>query len=227
IGNAVAKELHKFGAHIIALDISVESLLSLKRGIPQIEIYDVDLRDWTATKSIVTKFKNVDLLLNNAGYVNCAAVGEVTEEDFDNHFKLNVKAIVNITQEIAQSMIKGKKGGSIVNISSQAGIVALKDHLIYCATKGAVDQLTRTFALELSPYNIRVNSVNPTVVKTEMGKRVWSANILKASEMLAKIPLNRFAEVGNVVDTILFLLSDKTRMINGVRLPIDGGFTAC
>nr|CAD7573890.1 unnamed protein product [Timema californicum] len=98
--------------------------------------------------------------------------------------------------------------------------------MVYCGTKGAVDMLTRTMALELGPHNIRVNSVNPTVVMTAMGKLGWST-AEKADSMLAKIPLGRFAEVHEVVDAIIFLLSDKSSMVSGISLPVDGGFLAC
>jgi len=85
--------------------------------------------------------------------------------------------------------------------------------------------VSRVMALELGPHKIRVNSVNPTVVLTSMGKMAWS-DPAKAGPMLAKIPLGRFAEVEEVVDAVIFLLSDKSSMINGVALPIDGGFLA-
>uniref|UniRef100_A0A8B9HIF1 Dicarbonyl/L-xylulose reductase n=1 Tax=Astyanax mexicanus TaxID=7994 RepID=A0A8B9HIF1_ASTMX len=94
------------------------------------------------------------------------------------------------------------------------------------ATKGALDLLTRVMALELGPHQIRVNSVNPTVVMTDMGKIGWSDPV-KAKTMTSRIPLGKFAEVEDVVNSILFLLSDKSAMTNGVTLPIDGGFLAC
>merc|ERR1719370_2454787 len=114
-------------------------------------------------------------------------------------------------------MISSTKPGSIVNVSSQASQAALTDHTIYCGTKVA--------ALELGPKKIRVNAVNPTVTMTAMGKVGWS-DPAKAGPMLAKIPLGRFAEVEDVVNCILFLLSEKAAMVNGVTLPIDGGFLA-
>lgn len=86
--------------------------------------------------------------------------------------------------------------------------------------------LSQVMALELGPHNIRVNSVNPTVVMTDMGRLGWS-DPEKAKDMLSKIPLGRFAEVEEVVDAVLFLLSDKASMCNGVYLPVDGGFLAC
>nr|CAD7594550.1 unnamed protein product [Timema genevievae] len=102
----------------------------------------------------------------------------------------------------------------------------LANHLVYCGTKGAVDAMTRAMALELGPHNIRVNTVNPTVVMTAMGKLGWSIPE-KAASMVSKIPLGRLAEVHEVVDATIFLLSDKSSMISGIALPVDGGFLAC
>ena len=139
---------------------------------------------------------------------------------------INLKAVFFISQTVAKGMVERGLGGAIVNISSQASQAALQDHAVYCASKGGLDQLSRVMALELGPHNIRVNCVNPTVVMTAMGKIGWS-DPKKAGPMLNKIPLGRFAEVEDVVHAVLFLLSDKAGMINGITLPVDGGFLAC
>lgn len=99
-------------------------------------------------------------------------------------------------------------------------------HTVYCASKGAVDAFTRAAALELGPYNIRVNCVNPTVILTDMGKLGWSDPKV-AEPMIQKIPLRRFGEVREVVDAVLYLLSDRSSMVTGTCLPVDGGFLAC
>lgn len=103
---------------------------------------------------------------------------------------MNVKALINTTQLVVQNLTKRNAAGSIVNVSSQAGLVGLLHHTVYCASKGAVDAFTRACALELGPRNIRVNSVNPTVVMTEMGRKWWS-DPCRGEPMLAKIPLGR------------------------------------
>lgn len=133
--------------------------------------------------------------------------------------------MINVTRLIAKNLLKNKAAGSIVNISSQASLIGLLHHSVYCASKGAVDAFTRAAALELGPYNIRVNCVNPTVIMTDMGKLGWSDPKV-AVPMLEKIPLKRFGEVNEVVDTVLFLLSDKASLLTGVCLPVDGGYTA-
>lgn len=105
-------------------------------------------------------------------------------------FAINVKAALNVSQIFAKQWIDKKHPGVIVNISSQASKAALADHAVYCASKGALDALSRVMALELGPHNIRVNCINPTVIMTAMGKIGW-ADPAKANPMLAKIPLRR------------------------------------
>lgn len=165
--------------------------------------------------------------MNNAGVASNAPFLEATVADFDSTMNVNLRSAFVISQVVAKDMVARKiTHGSIVNVSSQASMVALDNHTAYCTSKAALDQLTRMMALELGPKGIRTNAVNPTVVLTEMGTKAWS-DPAKAGPMLAKIPLGKFAEVEDVVEAVLFLLSPaKARMINGVTLPVDGGFLA-
>lgn len=130
---------------------------------------------------------------------------------------------VNVTRIVVEGM-KKRKYGSIVNNSSIAALFGLVDHLAYGASKGALDTITKVLAAELGPFNIRVNSVNPTVTWTEMAMAGWSDEA-KRTRMMDKIPLQRFAEPKEVAQAIVFLLSDKASMLSGVILPIDGGQT--
>lgn len=139
-------------------------------------------------------------------------------------FNVNVKAAINITQIIATGMKNRGSGGSIVNVSSVAGIMGLEDHTVYGATKASLDIMTKIWALELGPFNIRVNSVNPTVTWTDMASVGWSDPIVR-EKMIEKHPLRRFAKPEDVVNTIVYLLSDKSNMINGTLLPIDAGLS--
>lgn len=122
-------------------------------------------------------------------------------------------------------MIANGRQGSIVNVSSQAAMAALPGHLGYCASKAAMDAMTRVLCLELGPKGIRVNSVNPTVTLTPMAERAW-ADPAKRDPMLAAIPLGRFATPREVALPVAFLLSSAASMISGISLPIDGGFTS-
>ena len=120
---------------------------------------------------------------------------------------VNVRAAMIVAQVVARGLIARGVGGSIVNVSSQSSSRALTDHATYCASKGALDQLTRVMALELGPHQIRVNAVNPIVVMTPMGKRAWS-DPAKGDPMRARIPLGHFAVPEHVSQVVAYLLSD-------------------
>ncbi|MBN3313482.1 DCXR reductase, partial [Atractosteus spatula] len=226
IGRETALALVNCGAEVIAVTRTQADLDTLVKECPSIQPVCVDLSDWDATERALRTIGRVDLLVNNAGYGGQQPFLDVTQEEFDKCFNINVKGALHVAQIVAQGMKAGGSGGSIVNVSSQASQRALRDHAVYCATKGALDMLTKVMALELGPHQIRVNSVNPTVVMTEMGRTGWS-DPEKAKTMISRIPLGKFAEVEDVVHSILFLLSDKSAMTNGIIMPVDGGFLAC
>ncbi|KAK9299362.1 hypothetical protein QLX08_007602 [Tetragonisca angustula] len=225
IGKELALRLSNYGGQVVALSKTKRNLEELHAVDPRIQVVCVDLNDWHATRNAVESVLPIDLLVNNAGVARLNSFLDVTEQDIDVTFAVNVKSMLNVSQVVARSLIERKSGGSIVNLSSQASQAALMDHTVYCASKGAVDMLSKTMALELGPHNIRVNTVNPTVIMTEMGKIGWS-DPNKARTMLSKIPLGRFGEVSEVVDAVVYLLSDRSSMINGATLPVDGGFLA-
>ncbi|CAL8380654.1 unnamed protein product [Gadus morhua 'NCC'] len=228
IGRATALALVRCGAEVTAVTRTRADLDSLVLECPSIRPVCVDLADWDATDAALRDdvVGPIDLLVNNAACASLQPFLEVTPEEFDRSFSVNVKAVLHVSQLVARGMKSRGRGGAIVNVSSQASKCALKDHTVYCATKGALDMLTKVMALELGAHQIRVNSVNPTVVMTEMGRLGWS-DPAKARTMTSRIPLGRFAEVEDVVNSVLFLLSDKSAMTNGVALPVDGGFLAC
>ncbi|XP_077959392.1 L-xylulose reductase [Gasterosteus aculeatus] len=226
IGRATALALARCGAKVTAVTRTQADLSSLVQECASIIPVCVDLADWGATEAALLDVGPIDLLVNNAAYASLQPFLEVTPDQFDESFSVNVKAVLHVSQIVARGMKATGSGGSIVNVSSQASQCALRDHTVYCATKGALDMMTKVMALELGPHQIRVNSVNPTVVMTDMGRLGWS-DPDKAETMLSRIPLGRFAEVEDVVNTILFLLSDKSNMTSGVTLLVDGGFLAC
>src|SRR5918911_4452924 len=131
--------------------------------------------------------REIALLVNNAGVSSPEPFLDTTAEAFDATIAVNVRAALIISQIVAAGMIQRGHGGAIVNVSSQASMVGLADHAAYCASKGALDQLTRVMALELGPHRIRVNAVNPTVTLTPMGQMAWG-DPAKSDPMKAKIP---------------------------------------
>ncbi|XP_077184165.1 L-xylulose reductase [Paroedura picta] len=223
IGRAVAVALSRAGAQVVALSRTQADLECLQEECPGIQTLCVDVGDWEATEAALNKVGDIDLLVNNAGIALLQPFLEVTKEAFDRSFSVNLRAALQISQIIAQKLIARGSPGAIVNVSSQASQRAMPDHTVYCSTKSALDMLTKTMAQELGPHKIRVNSVNPTVVLTEMGRRNWT-DPQKAAAMTSRIPLGKFAEVADVVNSILFLLSDQSNMTTGVVLPVDGGF---
>ncbi|XP_075973470.1 L-xylulose reductase-like [Anticarsia gemmatalis] len=225
IGRGIALELWRLGANVVIISNNADNLNTLKKEYPSIDIAYVDLNDWSETRKVVDSLGVFDGLVNNAGVIKIESFLDCSAASLDVTLTVNVKAVVNISQVVAKKMIENNVKGSIVNISSQASKAALKDHLSYCASKGAVDSLTRVMALELGPHGIRANTVNPTVIMTDLGRRVWSPPE-KSKDMLSKIPLGRFGEVQEVVNAVLFLLSSSASMISGVNLPVDGGFLA-
>ncbi len=185
--------------------------------------------DLTSEESIRDALEGLDLW----GVVNCGGFGGeiATPMDtdiavFDKVISINVRGALLVTKYASQSMIRLGKGGAIVNVSSQAALVALKGHISYGSSKAALDNITRVSALELGKYGIRVNSVNPTVVMTEMSAFYWGRPEIR-DPFLAQMPLGRWATEDDIAAPIVFLLGDGAAMITGVSLPIDGGFTAC
>jgi L-xylulose reductase len=227
IGNSLVKALHKAGAHVHAISRTQADLDALKSelGPERLTLAQADLGDVAQTTAAMEAAGDVDFLVNNAGIALNGPFLEQTPENFATTMSVNVTAAFVCTQIAGRNMKSRGSGGVIVNVSSQASLLALPEHTGYCTSKAALDMLTKMTALELGPFGIRCNAVNPTVVLTAMGKANWS-DPAKAQPMLNKIPLGRFAEVEDVVDPILFLLSDASAMLNGSVMPIEGGFAS-
>jgi L-xylulose reductase len=224
IGGATVRRLVATGAAVIASGRSVEALESLAAETGA-RILPFDL---TSEGSIKTALEALDLW----GVVNCGGFGgeiasptDTSIDIFDKVISINARGSLLVIKYAARSMIRLGKGGSIVNVSSQAGLVALTGHISYGSSKAALDNITRVSALELGKYNIRVNSVNPTVVMTDMSAAYWGRPEIERP-FLDQMPLGRWATEDEIAAPIVFLLSDDAAMITGVCLPIDGGYTA-
>ncbi len=173
--------------------------------------------------SVINRMGTIDILVNCAGINIPKRPEDVTEKDWDDVFDINLKAMFFFCQAAGKEMIKGG-GGKIINISSQAGIVALPLRAIYCSSKGGVNQLTRTLALEWARYNITVNAIAPTFVETDLTKRMLEDEDFR-KYVIDNIPLGRMARPEDVAYAAVFLASDFANMITGHVLSIDGGWT--
>jgi L-xylulose reductase len=183
--------------------------------------------DLTSEDSVRGALDGLDLW----GVVNCGGYGGeiATPQDtdiavFDKVISINARGALLVIKYAARAMIRLGKGGSIVNVSSQAGLVALHGHVSYASSKAALDNITRVSALEFGKHGIRVNSVNPTVVMTEMSAFYWGRPDI-GGPFLEQMPLGRWATEAEIAAPIVFLLGDGASMISGVSLPIDGGYT--
>ncbi|CAH6776566.1 Cbr2 [Phodopus roborovskii] len=226
IGHDTVKALHASGAKVVAVTRTNADLVSLAKECPGIEPVCVDLGDWEATEKALRAIGPVDLLVNNAGVALIQPFMESTKEVFDRSFNVNVRSVLQVSQMVAKGMINRGVAGSIVNISSMVAYVTFLawPHTV-SSTKGALTMLTKAMAMELGPHKIRVNSVNPTVVLTDMGKKV-SADPDFAKKLKERHPLRRFAEVEDVVNSILFLLSDSSASTSGSSILVDAGYLA-
>lgn len=225
IGGATVRQLVAAGAAVVASGRSEEALakLAAETGC-RTRPFDLQSED-----SIREALDGLDLY----GVVNCGGWGGeiATPMDtdiavFDKVVSINARGALLVTKYASQAMIRVGQGGSIVNVSSQASLVALSGHISYGASKGALDSITRVSALELGQYNIRVNSVNPTVIMTPMSAWYWGKPEI-GDPVLKTMPLGRWATEDEIAAPIVFLLGDGASMISGVSLPIDGGFTIC
>jgi L-xylulose reductase len=224
IGGATVRHLVAKGADVIASGRSVEALevLAAETGARMLPF------DLTSEDSIKRALEGLDLW----GVVNCGGFGgeiasptDTNIDIFDKVISINARGSLLVIKHAAPSMIRLGKGGSIVNVSSQASLVALTGHISYGSSKAALDNITRVSALELGKYNIRVNSVNPTVVMTDMSASYWGRPEIERP-FLDQMPLGRWATEDEIAAPIVFLLSDDASMITGVSLAIDGGYTA-
>lgn len=224
IGRAIVHLLTERGATVVALSRSAADLESLKAETG-CETISCDLGDVAAAKAAAEKALPVDRLVNNAGTTELTSFLDTSVDEFDHIMTVNTKSAMVIAQVVARDLIARGIAGSIVNVSSTASKLALPQHAAYCASKAALDALTRVMAVELGPHGIRVNSVNPVVTLTPMAVKVWSEPA-KSEGMLRNIPMGRFVEPVEVARVVAFLLSDESAMVHGHELPVDGGFWA-
>jgi len=230
IGKSIATYFAELGSDLALVDVDE---VSLKETAEEIRgkgrrVYEI-VADLTSLKDIeriaresVEKLGEVDVLVNNAGVSFLNPAEKLTEEEWDKTLAVNLKGLYFLSQAIGRHMIE-KRSGKIVNIASQAAVVALEGHVAYCASKAGVVAVTKVLALEWGKYNINVNAIAPTIIMTPMGKKAWSGE--KGRKMLERIPLGRFGEPEEVAYTAAFLASDLSDMITGTTIMVDGGYT--
>jgi NAD(P)-dependent dehydrogenase (short-subunit alcohol dehydrogenase family) len=227
LGRAIADGLVELGATVYGTsrDPATARRIAERYGTtPQVlEMSDTDaMRDFVV--GLQESSGGVDMLVNNAGVNIPKPAIEVTAQDWDTVFNANLKGSFFLSTAFARTWLESRTSGSIVNIASQAGTVAIEERSAYGASKAGLIHLTRVLALEWAKDRIRVNAVAPTFVRTELTAATLSRPDW-AAELLSRIPVGRFGEPEDVVGAVAFLLGDAASLITGHTIAVDGGYT--
>jgi len=207
-GGDLAKEIEAMGRRALRLQMDVTRMGEIRQAVD----------------ATVAHFGRLDILVNNAGVAPENRAENVREEDFDQTLAVNLKGTFFASQAAGRVMIE-QKHGRIVNLGSQAGFVALPTESIYCMTKAAISHLTRCLAVEWGPYNVTVNAVAPTFIRTP-GTDACLADDGFRADVLSRIALGRIGEPMEVAGAVVYLASPAASLVTGATLLIDGGWTA-
>ncbi|EMS71653.1 GolD/DthD family dehydrogenase [Ruminiclostridium cellobioparum] len=227
IGLATARFFSEKGVNCVLADLNPEAdKIADQLGQNCIGVAgDITKADYrqAVIDAAVKRFGSVDILVNCAGIVALDNAETLSDDMWDKTININLTASFKMAQAVGKYMIAAGKKGSIVNMASQAGVIALDKHVAYCASKGGIIAMTKVMAYEWGKYGIRVNAVSPTVVLTDLGKKAWEGPVGDAFKK--EMPSERFAEPDEIAGSIAFLCSGAAGMITGHNLLIDGGFT--
>ncbi|MDB9957927.1 SDR family oxidoreductase [Oceanospirillaceae bacterium] len=203
--NAIVDELHKEGlqANAVIMDVS------------QIE----------QTQELIKSLGPLDILVNSAGLARHGTALETNIDDFDAVMNLNLKGAYFLTQAVAKGLLETKKAGSLINISSQMAQIGGQERAVYCASKHAVEGFTKAMAIEWGKQGIRVNTICPTFILTELTAATF-ADKEKRAWIDSKIKLDRVGKVQDIMGAVVYLASDASSLVTGSSLMVDGGWTA-
>lgn len=229
IGLACAAALAEAGAEVTLAARSGgevdEAAAALRARGDAAHALALDVTDIRAVEAAVNAGAPFDILVNNAGANRPGPFADVTPESYDLVMGLNVRAAFFAAQAFSRRLLAEKRPGAIVNISSQMGHVGAANRTIYCASKHAIEGLTKALAVELAPAGIRVNAIAPTFIETPMTKPFFE-NPAFRDQTLAKIKLGRIGRVEDIMGAVLYLVSDAAALVTGTSLLVDGGWTA-
>jgi NAD(P)-dependent dehydrogenase (short-subunit alcohol dehydrogenase family) len=233
IGAGIAFGLAEAGADVVLV---ARSRPALDRVAARIEglgrratVAVCDVTRCEELRALVAGLGRLDILVNNAGTNFPEPFVDVSDTHLDAMLDLNVRAAFIVAQAAARKMLedpaRAKKGGAIVNISSQMGHVGSPNRTVYCMTKHAIEGLTKAMAVELAPARIRVNSIGPTFTDTPLVRRVVDTPD-KRNFVLSRIPMGTLARVEDIMAAAVYLASPAAAMVTGAHLLVDGGWTA-
>jgi len=230
LGYAIVKKFYDNGAIVFALDKNKKSLEALKDEFKNVTTVCTDLRDWDETKRLVRACAPIDHLINNATISGTSFFDEIAQDQIDELFNVNFKAVVNVSQTVVKGLVASNRtqGSTIVNISSVFDNTPSKGISMYSCTKAAIVMLTKSMALELGEHGIRVNCISPapTVIAREMFVSPNPKIIQATQQVLDRQVIKRPVQPSEAADIVLFLSSPASAMITGTSVPIDGGMTS-
>lgn len=229
IGMAAAAALAAAGADVVLVARTGAEIKAVVGAIiaagGTASAHTLDVLDKPATAAFIASAGPFDILVNNAGTQRHAPLVATSDADIAAVFDLNVLAAFNVAREVARGLISANKPGSIINVSSQMGHVGGPDRTVYCATKHALEGMTKALAWELGPHNIRVNTLCPTFIETPMTAPML-ANAAFRDFVTDRIAFGRVGTIEEVMGPIVFLASEASALMTGSALMIDGGWTA-
>ncbi len=229
IGLAAAAALAQAGAAVTLVARGAEALGAAAAAIRaeggQAHPLPLDITDLAATAAAVAEHGAFDVLVNSAGLARHAPALGTTPGDYDAAMNLNLRAAYFLTREVARGLIAAGRPGSLINLSSQMGHVGGPDRAVYCATKHALEGMTKAMAIEWGAHGIRVNTLCPTFIRTPLGEQTLSDPARRAW-IESKIKLGRVGEVTDLMGPVVFLASDASALVTGTHLIVDGGWTA-
>lgn len=228
IGSAIASAMAAKGAVVAVIDIneSVARAKAEELGNGS-RSFVCDVSNPQSVENVIADveaaFGRIDIAVNSAGVVMLAPAEELSLDAWDKTIAINLKGTFLVSQAAGRAMIKAGKGGKIINMASQAGTVAIDQHVAYCASKFGVIGLSKTLAAEWGKHGINVNTISPTVVLTDLGRKAWDGP--RGEALKQRIPSGRFAFPEEIAAAAVFLASNGADMINGADLLVDGGYT--
>ena len=229
IGLASAAALAEAGAEVTLVARSLGEIDAVAQAINaaggKATAAPLDVTDLPSVHAFFAQRPGFDILVNNAGTNRPMSMTQVSEADFDAVIDLNVKSAFFVAQAAVQRMIEDDVAGSLIHMGSQMGHVGGINRSLYCASKWALEGMSKAFALDLAQYRIRSNTIAPTFIETPMTKPFFEDEAFKAS-VLQKIKLGRVGQVTDLMGAVLFLAGDASALMTGSSLVVDGGWTA-
>ena len=229
IGLALAAALAEHGAAVTLTARTSDEVEAAAAAIRDAgHLAQAAVLDVTDSAAVATFFGNNDafhILVNNAGTNRPKPMQDVTEDDYDAVLDLNVKATFFVAQGCATAMIASAIPGSLIHIGSQMGHVGGPSRSLYCASKWAIEGMSKSFALDLAPHGIRSNTIAPTFIETPLTRPYFEDATFRAA-VLAKIKLGRIGRVEDLMGAVVYLASDASALVTGSSMLVDGGWTA-